>query len=95
MSNRPDLIRLAPESLSEGLERAGLSLAEFCRLFDLNYDNARRWLVPEGHKRSLEPPYWVTPVLASLVNHQVGPGVLAIAQRCRAESLAQEAEPAL
>lgn len=84
MSNRIQLDRMHPTAISLALERAGVSLWEFCSLFDLNYDTAKKWLRPIDHAQSLEPPYWVTPVLSAMADGGIGARFLDMATRARA-----------
>lgn len=63
MSRRVEMLRLTPDALAAELAAAGLTLRTFSRTFDVGYDQARRWLLPEGHPRAVEPPYWVLPML--------------------------------
>lgn len=88
MANRTETFRLTPGALSEGLTAAGLSLKEFCHLFDLNYDTAKRWTRHPDHPRACEPPYWVTPVLAACRAESF----LIMAREIRAMESAEQAE---
>lgn len=86
MSNRVELERLKPDDISANLTDADISLWEFCGLFNLNYDTAKRWLLPVDHKRAMDPPYWVGPVLAMLATRHYGEAFLDIARHMRAKA---------
>ncbi len=65
MNNRVDVDhqRLAPEQIRQGLDHAGITPEEFCRLWGCRRATIRRWMLPTDHPDSLEPPYWVTGAL--------------------------------
>lgn len=88
MARRFETQRLTADAFHDELRGAGLSPRTFARTFDVGYDQVRRWLHPEGHPRSVEPPYWVLPMLRLCRR----PGALDEALELRRENAAPEGD---
>lgn len=64
MSREIDFRRLTPDALDTALAEIGITSTEFAELTGTKRATVSRWFRDAGDPERLEPPFWVTQVLA-------------------------------